>query len=87
MRRTVKGPDGQEHEAVEMSFQSLQEHWNEYLLGDGTVLRLKTVVTGVTLIEGLYDAAGNPIYQLTSTGIVTANAPEHLRRSEQRETT
>jgi hypothetical protein len=76
----VKGPDGQDHDGVEMSFQNAREHWNEYLLDDGTILRLKPVATGVVKIEGMYDQQGNPIYILNSTNIMVASAPDHLRR-------
>ena len=46
-KRKVPGPDGALHDATEVGFRASGEHWNEYLLDDGTVARLKLVVTGV----------------------------------------
>jgi hypothetical protein len=76
----VKGPDGLEHDAVELSFQNAREHWNEYLLDDGTILRLKPVATSVAKVEGMYDQQGNPVYIINATNIVVASSPDHLRR-------
>lgn len=56
------------------------EHWNEYLLDDGTVLRLKPVVTEVLRVEGEYDAHGNPGYIVQSTNVTAVDAPDELRR-------
>jgi hypothetical protein len=77
-----KTPDGQEREGVELSFQNAREHWNEYLIDDGTVLRLKPVATGVIRVEGMWDQQGNPVYILNSTNIVVASSPDHLKKRE-----
>mgnify|MGYP001602353913 FL=1 len=81
-KRKVHGPDGKEHEATVLEFQNAREHWNEYLLDDGTILKLKPVATEVMRIDGVFDAQGQPVYVVMTTNIVTANAPEHLRRGE-----
>ena len=78
----VKGPDGQDHEATEVSCQNAREHWNEYLLDDGAILKLKPVATEIFRIDDLRDGDGNPVYVLKSTNIVTVNAPEDLRKRE-----
>ena len=39
-KRRVTGPDGQLTDATEVGFRTHGEHWNEYLLDDGTVIRL-----------------------------------------------
>ncbi|MBI2218869.1 MAG: PIN domain-containing protein [Candidatus Rokubacteria bacterium] len=39
--RRIKGPDGQEYDGTEIGFQNVREHWDEYLLDDGTVVKLK----------------------------------------------
>ena len=78
--REITGPDGQRARAVEVSFQSAQEHWNEYLLDDGSVVRLKPVATEVFRLVDRHDAEGNPIYVLKSTNIVVVRAADHLRQ-------
>jgi predicted RNase H-like HicB family nuclease len=42
-KRKVQGPDGDVYDATEVGFRSSGEHWNEYLLDDGTVERDKLI--------------------------------------------
>ena len=79
-KRNVTGPDGQEHDAEVLSYQTRGEHWNEYLIDDGTVLRIKLVLTEVIRVEDQYDAQGNPVYVVNSTNVVTADSPARIRR-------
>jgi hypothetical protein len=39
--RRILGPDGQEHDAEPIGFRTSGEHFNEYLLDDGVILRIK----------------------------------------------
>lgn len=79
-RRKFKKPDGTEVDVVELSFQNAREHWNEYLLDDGSVLKLKPVATEVLRVEGEYDAEGNPVYVLISRNIVVVRAQDNMKR-------
>jgi hypothetical protein len=56
------------------------EHWNEYLLDDGTIVRLKAVVTEIVRIEGRYDPEGNPAYAINTTNVAHISAPEELKK-------
>ena len=58
-RRTVR-VGNEDVDASEMPFQNVAEHWNEYLPNDGSVLRLKSVVTEILKLDGRFDADGNP---------------------------
>ena len=71
---------GREVEATPVSATSSAEHWNQYLLEDGTVVRMKLVATEFVRIDGEHDAEGNPVYQIRSTNVVSLEAPEELRR-------
>jgi hypothetical protein len=79
-KRRIKLPNGVEIEAEVIGFRSNAEHWNEYLLDDHTVVRLKPVVTEILRVEGQYDANGNPAYMIQSTNVTAVDAPEELRR-------
>jgi hypothetical protein len=79
-KRTIKLPDGRQVEATVMTFRSGAEHWNEYLVDDGTVIKIKLVATEVMRLEGEYDPAGNPMYLVQSTNVMAVDAPEKLRR-------
>lgn len=79
-KRTIRLPDGSEVEADVIGFRTNAEHFNEYLLDDQTVLKLKPVVTEIVRLEGQYDAMGNPVYFVQSTNVVAVDAPDELRR-------
>lgn len=66
-----------------MPFQTGGEHWNEYLVDDGTVVRVKLVVTQIIRLDGEYDAQGDPLYSVQSTTVSSITAPEELRQSEE----
>jgi hypothetical protein len=78
--RKVPLPDGTAAEGEVVGFQSHGEHWNEYLLDDGALLKMKLVVTEVVRLEGHYDAAGNPVYIVHSTNVLSADVPDELKR-------
>ncbi len=84
VRRRITVQPGQppkEAELVEVS--NSQENWSQYLLSDGSVLKLKQVVTEVWRVVGEYDADGNPTYVLKSGGVLVVNAPDEVRRPQQ----
>ena len=67
-----------EAELVEVS--QSNEKWNEYLLDDGSVLKMKLVLKKVFRADGQFDPDGNPIYVAESQNILTVTAPGNLRR-------
>jgi hypothetical protein len=66
----------------EIGFRPVQEFWSEYVLDDGTSVRLKLVVTAVYSVPDAFDADGNPMYLVNSTNVMAVNAPESLRRKD-----
>lgn len=65
---------------TEVGFRSSGENWNEYLLDDGTVFRIKLIVTDIYRVDGKYDDQGNPQYVAKSTNVAAVSAPEDMRR-------
>ena len=63
-------------EATELGFRATGEYWNEYLIDDGTVARMKLVVTSVLRIEGKQDAKGQPVYLIESTNVTAISAEQ-----------
>jgi hypothetical protein len=78
--RKIPGPRGEPVDGTEVSFQNVREHWNEYLLDDGTILKLKPVATEVFRLDGKFDAEGSPVYLLKSRNVMVVKAPDHLRK-------
>lgn len=81
-KKKVQLPDGSFVEGTPIPFQTGGEHWNEYLVEDGSVLRVKLVATEVIRVDGQYDQEGNPLYVLNSTQVLVASSPDDLRREE-----
>lgn len=79
-KKKVRLPTGQEVEGTVMPFQVGGEHFNEYVVEDGTILRVKLVATEVLRIDGAYDVEGNPIYLVASTNVTAVSSPESLRK-------
>lgn len=78
-KRRIDIPGVGEVDATEVGFRSSGEHWNEYLVDDGTVIRVKLVATEILRVDGAYDAEGNPGYFVKSTNVTNVSAPENLR--------
>lgn len=81
MERSIKVLfEGKIVEGLDMDFKSLKEDWNEYQINDGTIIRMKVVVTNVAKIPDRYDPEGNPIYLLKSSNVLSVSAPEKLKK-------
>lgn len=65
-----------------MPFQTGGEHWNEYLVEDGSIVRVKLVATEIIRVDGRYDPQGNPLYVLHSAQVLVVDSPDDLRREE-----
>ena len=72
---------GKKIEGTIVSFDTIQENWNEYHLTDGTTLKLKTTVIEILRLDGEYNDDGDPIYYTKNTNMVTTpNIPDQLRK-------
>jgi hypothetical protein len=76
----IPGPGGEMVEATIMPFQSGAENWNEYLVDDGSVVRIKLVATEILKVEGQYDQHGNPLYVVGSTNLSVVTSPDNLKK-------
>lgn len=76
-RKVRYGPEMVDGEEVE--FEPLTERWNEYRLSDGTLLKMKLVVTRIIRIDK-YNEQGEPIYLVNSNNVLTASVPPQLMK-------
>ncbi|HDJ21753.1 MAG TPA: hypothetical protein ENF19_00945 [Candidatus Bathyarchaeota archaeon] len=66
--------------AKDLDFKEEKEYWNEYLLEDGTTLKVKLVLRGVKRLDK-YEPDGTPIYVINTMNVVRAvNVPPELKR-------
>ncbi len=79
-KKKVHLPGVGDVEAEVIPFRGDVEHWNEYLLDDGSVVRMKAVVTEIVRVEGQYDPEGNPAYMVFSTNVTHVSSPEDLKK-------
>lgn len=80
-KRKVPLPDGSVVDGAEVGFRTSGEHWNEYLADDGSVIRLKLVVTEILRLDDTYEPDGTPSYVVKSTTVMATSAPDELRRN------
>lgn len=78
-KRRIEVPGQGQVDVTEVGFRSDGEYWNEYLLDDGTVARLKLVVTSVYRVDGQVDPKGQPAYIIESSNVVSISASEEGR--------
>ena len=71
---------GEEVEALSIDINQTNEYWNQYLLDDGTMIKMKPVATKVLRVDNKYDLEGNPLYIIQSTNITSVNAPDNLKK-------
>jgi hypothetical protein len=82
-KRMIPGPEGEGIEAEPVGFRANAEHWNEYLLDDGSVLKIKLVMTEVLRVAGQYDQMGNPVYVAMHTQVTAVDAADELKRGNE----
>ena len=71
---------GRDVDALEVRFKSNHEEWNEYTIDDGSVLRMKTIISEVLRLTDEYDPEGNPVYIVKSANMLAVKSPDHLKK-------
>lgn len=66
------------YDADDVDFETIREGWNLYKLADGTILRVKLVLTQVKRTKK-YRPDGDPIYQIWSHNVIHAKVPKKLK--------
>lgn len=68
-------------EGEDVSFNALNESWNEYMLEDGTTVRMKTVVKRIVRTER-YNEDGEPVYVVQSQNVLDTRVPDELKQED-----
>jgi hypothetical protein len=71
---------GKEFMAEEVDYEIDKEHWNTYILHDGTTLKLRAVLAGVMRVEGAFSPNGDPLYMVNASTVVSTSSPDDLRK-------
>ena len=51
---------------MSLDFESKSEPWATYELEDGSIVKVRSTVTGVARLDGEFDGHGNPVYSIQS---------------------
>ncbi len=62
-----------------VDFETVREEYNVYKVGDGSTIKMKTVVTNI-IRTSEFNPQGEPLYLINSQNIVVADVPDHLMR-------
>ncbi|MEM3056659.1 MAG: hypothetical protein QW639_05460 [Candidatus Bathyarchaeia archaeon] len=67
----------------DLEFETNREVWNEYELEDGSILRVKLVVSAVQKTS-VFTQDGDPLYNVQSSAVMGVIVPPELRRKPSR---
>ena len=73
---------GREVDGNEVEFNVRKEDWNEYQCMDGTIIRMKLVVSDIVVLPDEYDNEGNPVYVVKSKNVLSVRAPDNLKKQK-----
>ncbi len=68
--------NGQQVKAVPVTVVKSEEAVSHYLLANGTMLHLRTILTAALIVPGQFDALGHQAYHTAYTVIVSTDPPE-----------
>jgi hypothetical protein len=63
-----------------VDFETVREEYNTYKLSDGSMIRMKTVVTSIIRTEE-FTPSGEPVYIVNSQNVLVADVPDTLKKT------
>lgn len=68
-------------DAVDVPISESHEKWSEFLLEDGTTVRLRATLVSIARVDSEYDGQGNPTYVVSMTpSVAILNVAENLKQ-------
>jgi hypothetical protein len=74
--------NGREVQATPLEFRPVSEPWAEYMVEDGSKIRVRTIAAEILRIDGETDADGNPLYIVRSGNVMSVAAPDSLLKEK-----
>jgi hypothetical protein len=72
-------PDGRKVHAMEVGIKKATEHWNEYELEDGNIIRIKTVLVKLIKADAKNEVTGEPVYISNTQNLMTLTMKEERK--------
>jgi len=83
-RKTKIMFNGRYVDGYDVPIKDSKEQWSEFTMEDGTIIRAKVNIVSATRIDGVYDAMGNPTYQVNAAPVIgVVYIEEALRKKVQ----
>lgn len=80
VKRTVTY-NGRQVEGEVVAFEQPIENWTQYILEDGTILKMRLVLLEVVRLLGEYNqTTGDPVYVFQAQQMIGANSPDKLKK-------
>ena len=73
--------NGRQVAAVLVAVNQSNERWNDYLLDDGSTIRIKVIVNKVYRVDSERTPEGDPVYVVQSQNFLSTEVPEELRQN------
>ena len=70
--------NGQTVEAERMDFTPVREEWSRYRLEDGTIIKLRSIVSEILRLPGFDPVTGVRNFLTRSSNVVAVEAPDEL---------
>jgi hypothetical protein len=81
--KTVKmNLGGQSVEAESLTYKPLNEPWSSYQLDDGSIIKLKLVISDVFKLPTSDPLTGLPQYIIRSSNVMSVEPPESLSKRD-----
>ena len=79
-KHKLAGPDGSFKEGELIEVVKADEPWTQYDLSDGSVLRVRIVLSEIVRIDNEYDADGNPSYYFKASPVLSVRSLDELKK-------
>jgi hypothetical protein len=73
-------PDGRKVQGTEVGINRSTEHWNEYVLEDGNIIRLKLVLVRVLKTIEKDMVTGEPVYITNTQNLMTVSSVREAKK-------
>lgn len=70
---------GRKVQGQSVDFETKQESWSQYVLEDGTAMKMKVILLEVVRLDE-YSKTGDPVYQFSAQYITGVQAPDELKK-------
>lgn len=64
-------PDGRKVPATEIGVKKATEHWNEYELEDGNIIKMKLILVKIIKADIKNEITGEPVYLSNTQNLMT----------------